>query len=333
MVSNYAMARGKELHGGVSSNMSLHSSLDEFSSWMSQTEMNLEALYKEIETLPVPNPAHGTLSSLQPQLASRCQDLQDEVEKHRDMYLSLDSAGKKLVSGLDTQEDATLLHRRLEEMNQRWSYLKAKSIAIRSRLENTGEDWSSLLVSLRDLNDWVSGQETELLGMSPVGGDEAVIRKQQDDTRALRRVLFEKRPVIENKLLSGRQLLASEPTPSDTSDSDMSRETESTSGSDPDQHKSIRREVTKLSDKWSALLTQLELWQRRLDDTLPKVHTFQASLEAVLAQLCDAEQYQKSLTNTSNLPQQDDPTAFRNQLKAFSASLAPLQRVSRILMI
>ena len=60
-----------------------------------------------------------------------CQDLQDEVEKHRDMYLSLDSAGKKLVSGLDTQEDATLLHRRLEEMNQRWSYLKAKSIAIR----------------------------------------------------------------------------------------------------------------------------------------------------------------------------------------------------------
>ena len=59
------------------------------------------------------------------------QDLQDEVEKHRDMYLSLDSAGKKLVSGLDTQEDATLLSNRLEEMNQRWSYLKAKSIAIR----------------------------------------------------------------------------------------------------------------------------------------------------------------------------------------------------------
>ena len=59
------------------------------------------------------------------------QDLQDEVEQHRDMYLSLDNTGKKLVSGLDTQEDATLLHRRLEEMNQRWSYLKAKSIAIR----------------------------------------------------------------------------------------------------------------------------------------------------------------------------------------------------------
>ena len=59
------------------------------------------------------------------------QDLQTEVEHHRDMFLSLDTTGKKLVSGLDSQEDATLLSKRLEEMNQRWSYLKAKSMAIR----------------------------------------------------------------------------------------------------------------------------------------------------------------------------------------------------------
>ena len=59
------------------------------------------------------------------------QDLAAEVEHHRDMYLSLDSTGKKLVSGLDSQEDATLLRKRLEEMNTRWSYLKAKSMAIR----------------------------------------------------------------------------------------------------------------------------------------------------------------------------------------------------------
>ena len=49
----------------------------------------------------------------------------------------------------------------------------------RSRLENTGEDWSSLLVSLRELSDWVAKQEAELLGLGPVGGDENVIRKQQ----------------------------------------------------------------------------------------------------------------------------------------------------------
>ena len=50
---------------------------------------------------------------------------------------------------------------------------------------------------------------------------------------------------------------------------------------------------------------------------LQKVHTFQASLEAVLAQLCDAEQAQKSLTNASGASSDSDPTTFRNQLKVF----------------
>ena len=46
-----------------------------------------------------------------------------------------------------------------------------------------------------------------------------------------------------------------------------------------------------------------------------KVHTFQASLEAVLAQLCDAEFAQKSFTAGGAGQQPDDPGAFRNQLK------------------
>ena len=46
------------------------------------------------------------------------------------------------------------------------------------------------------------------------------------------------------------------------------------------------------------------------------MHTFQASLEAVLAQLCDAEQAQKSLTTNAN--SDSDPTTFRNQLKVLT---------------
>ena len=42
-----------------------------------------------------------------------------------------------------------------------------------------------------------------------------------------------------------------------------------------------------------------------------------------MAQLCDAELSQKSLTSSGEA----DPANFRNQLKTFSASLAPLQRV------
>ena len=45
----------------------------------------------------------------------------------------------------------------------------------------------------------------------------------------------------------------------------VSRESE-----DRDQlSKSIRREVAKLSDQWSGLLTAIEVWQRKLEDVLP----------------------------------------------------------------
>lgn len=42
----------------------------------------------------------------------------------------------------------------------------------------------------------------------------------QDDHRAFRRQLEDKRPVVENNLLSGRQYVANEPPLSDTSDSE-----------------------------------------------------------------------------------------------------------------
>jgi len=335
LLTGHAMTRGKELHAGLTSANSFHGTLDELSIWMVTMENQLEGLEEEITRTGGGGRLGGEDVALDPHLDQRSQDLQDEIEKHREMYMSLNNTGKKLMSGLDNQEDATILHRRLEEMNQRWNYLKAKSIAIRSRIENTNEDWGSLLASLRELTEWVVIKEGELAAMAPCGGDENTIRAQQEETRNLRRQLYDKRPVVENKLLSGRQFLASEPAASDTSDSDMSRETESdsTRGSSETEAdkahlpKCIRREVAKLSDKWSSLLAQLEVWQRRLDDTLPKVHTFQASLEAVLAQLCDAEFAQKTLTANANTPDNADPNVFRNQLKGFSVSLAPLQRV------
>ena len=39
------------------------------------------------------------------------QDLQEEMENHKEMFLSLDKTGRQLVSGLTSQEDASLLHR------------------------------------------------------------------------------------------------------------------------------------------------------------------------------------------------------------------------------
>ncbi|KAJ8679610.1 hypothetical protein QAD02_015397 [Eretmocerus hayati] len=202
------------------------------------------------------------------------QDLQSEIETHHDMYASLNGTGRKLLSSLASQDDAVMLQRRLDEMNQRWHHLKAKSMAIRNRLESNTEHWNALLLSLRELIEWVIRKDTELTGLGPICGDIASLQKQQDDYRGFRRQLEDKRPVIETNLLSGRQHIANEPPLSDTSDSEAGRELDADSRSYRSAEeqareltRSIRREVNKLSEQWNALIERSDSWIRKLDDT------------------------------------------------------------------
>lgn len=105
-------------------------------------------------------------------------------------------------------------------MRKKFSLTMFMCFFIRNRLESNAEHWNALLLSLRELIEWVIRKDTELTGLGPIGGDLASLHKQQDDHRAFRRQLEEKRPVVESNLLSGRQYIANEPPLSDTSDSE-----------------------------------------------------------------------------------------------------------------
>ncbi|EGI69698.1 Dystrophin, isoform D [Acromyrmex echinatior] len=204
-----------------------------------------------------------------------------------------------------------------------------------NRLESNTEHWNALLLSLRELIEWVIRKDTELTGLGPVCGDVAALQKQQqhkkgndmnmpsgasldaqkkirvlladveDDHRGFRRQLEDKRPVVENNLLSGRQYIANEPPLSDTSDSEENSEVPIPStlltrmnnlrrnkeswptGRELDGDsrgyrsaeeqareltRSIRREVNKLSEQWNALIERSDAWKRKLDDTANRFH-------------------------------------------------------------
>lgn len=49
----------------------------------------------------------------------------------------------------------------------------------RNRLESNTEHWNALLLSLRELIEWVIRKDTELTGLGPVCGDIAALQKQQ----------------------------------------------------------------------------------------------------------------------------------------------------------
>ena len=58
------------------------------------------------------------------------QDLQSEIEQHQHAFETLQTTGQSVARGADGA-DGKLLSRRLDEMNQRWTRLKSKSVEIR----------------------------------------------------------------------------------------------------------------------------------------------------------------------------------------------------------
>ncbi|XP_068993980.1 dystrophin, isoforms A/C/F/G/H isoform X8 [Neodiprion pinetum] len=317
--------RGKLLHSAMNSLHNFDRSLDKFLAWLSEAESSMEGLEAEADRLGGRRD-QGALRRPQHQL----KDLQSEIETHRDVYASLNGTGRKLLSSLASQDDAVMLQHRLDEMNQRWHHLKAKSMAIRNRLESNTEHWNALLLSLRELIEWVIRKDTELTGLGPVCGDIAALQKQQDDHRGFRRQLEDKRPVVESNLLNGRQYIANEPPLSDTSDSEAGRELDgdsrgyrSVEEQARELTRSIRREVNKLSEQWNALIERSDAWKRKLDDTTNKMCVFQKSLEDLSSRMAAAE----SLKGNWQTPtDSNEATEMLDQLRKFGDRLGPIQR-------
>ncbi|XP_070072930.1 dystrophin, isoforms A/C/F/G/H isoform X11 [Drosophila takahashii] len=306
-LNNGVINRGKQLHAAVHSLQSFDRAMDQFLAFLSETETLCENAESDIERNPL-----------------MFKDLQSEIETHRVVYDRLDGTGRKLLGSLTSQEDAVMLQRRLDEMNQRWNNLKSKSIAIRNRLESNSEHWNALLLSLRELTEWVIRKDTELstLGLGPVRGDAASLQKQLDDHKAFRRQLEDKRPIVESNLTSGRQYIANEAAVSDTSDTEANHDSDSRYMSAEEQSReltrSIRREVGKLSEQWNNLIDRSDNWKHRLDEymtphsvsvvseilisnTLKKMRQFQKILEDLSSRVALAEQTKTSWLTPSSV--------------------------------
>ncbi|GFR03818.1 dystrophin, isoform D [Trichonephila clavata] len=257
-------------------------------------------------------------------------DLQREIESQRDLHQTLSERSSHLLQSLESQDDALLLGRKLQEMNHRWNALRLKTVSLRNRLESSADQWNQLLLSLRELTEWVIKKETELSAQPAIGGDVGCIVKQQDEHRAFRRQIDDKRPVVESSLLAGRHYVAKEPPLSDTSDSEAkefegdSRGYRSAEEQAREITRSIRREVKKLSDKWNGLLSRTEQRQKRLDDVLVKMQTLQRAMDDLNTRLHAAENAKAKWPPVSEfvldqLPEQVD------ELKIFKDRTAPLQ--------
>ncbi|XP_023219988.1 dystrophin-like [Centruroides sculpturatus] len=312
-------ARGKALHNALNSLQQLDKAMDRFLAWLSESESTLEMLDIEAEKF-------GPRDDLQ-----RLLDLQREIEAQRDLHLTLNERSSQLLQSLESQEDALLLRRKLEEMNHRWNALRLKTVSLRNRLESNADQWNQLLLSLRELTEWVIKKEIELSAQPTIGGDVSTIIKQQDEHRAFCRQLDDKRPVIESSLLAGRHYVAKEPPLSDTSDSEAkeyegdSRGYRSAEEQAREITRSIRREVKKLSDKWNGLISHSEQRQKRLDDVLTKMQMLQRGMDDLHARLQASEHSKSKWAPVTEFVLDQLPGQVED-LKAFKEHCTPLQK-------
>ncbi|KAK5646443.1 hypothetical protein RI129_004907 [Pyrocoelia pectoralis] len=268
--------RGKLLHSALSSLQNLDRSMDNFLGWLSEAESVLESLETE------PESRRG---------AQQLKELQHDIDCQSSTHGALRSSSMALLGSL-TPEDALMLQLRGDEMERRWQALNARTLDLRNRLEHNADYWNSLLLSLRELTEWVIRKDTEL-GLASC----------QDDHRAFRQQLEDKRPLVESSLRNARQYVSGE-----------------TSG---ELARNLRRELIKLSDKWNALIDRSDQLSTRFEQSVAKLKQLEVNLKESASAVASLERMTLTWSTPRSAAEARD---LLSNLRILEQKLPPLQR-------
>ncbi|KAI1241541.1 hypothetical protein IHE44_0005016 [Lamprotornis superbus] len=259
-------------------------------------------------------------------------ELQAEIDAHTDIYHNLDENGQKILRSLEGSEDATLLQRRLDNMNLRWSELRKKSLNIRSHLEASTDQWKRLHLSLQELLAWLQLKEDELKQQAPIGGDLPTVQKQNDIHRTFKRELKTKEPVIRSALETVRIFLAEQPVeavekvcpePRDVSPEERAH----------NATKLLQRQADEVRTEWDKLNLQSADWQKKIDDALARLQGLQEAMDELDLKLRQAEAFKGSWQPVGDLlidSLQDHLEKVKYTLVLFSYCYAAKRYFSRV---
>ncbi|XP_015476472.1 dystrophin isoform X13 [Parus major] len=256
-------------------------------------------------------------------LMKQWQELQAEIDAHTDIFHNLDENGQKILRSLEGSEDATLLQRRLDNMNLRWSELRKKSLNIRSHLDASTDQWKRLHLSLQELLAWLQLKEDELKQQAPIGGDLPTVQKQNDIHRTFKRELKTKEPVIRSALETVRIFLAEQPVEAVEKvcpePRDLSPEERAHNAS-----KLLQRQADEVRAEWDKLNAQSADWQKKIDDALERLQGLQEAMDELDLKLRQAEAFKGSWQPVGDLLI-DSLQDHLEKVKVYRAELVPLK--------
>ncbi|XP_051909445.1 utrophin isoform X3 [Hippocampus zosterae] len=225
------------------------------------------------------------------ELRRQLEDIQAEIDAHNDIYKSVDGNKSKMVKALGSSEEAVFLQHRLDDMNQRWSDLKAKSVNIRAHLEASAERWSRLLGLLEELWRWICMQDEELAKQMPVGGDVPTLLQQQNHCTMLQSELKEREQLVISTLEQARMFLAEQPI---EGPGEPRKNLQPKTDLSPEQKarglaRAIRKQTGEVRERWERLRGHAGGWQNQVAQALERLQELQSSMDQLDLRLTRAE--------------------------------------------
>ncbi|XP_024103600.3 utrophin isoform X1 [Pongo abelii] len=294
--------------------------LENFLKWMQEAETTVNVL---ADASHRENALQDSI--LARELKQQMQDIQAEIDAHNDIFKSIDGNRQKMVKALGNSEEATMLQHRLDDMNQRWNDLKAKSASIRAHLEASAEKWNRLLMSLEELIKWLNMKDEELKKQMPIGGDIPALQLQYDHCKALRRELKEKEYSILNAVDQARVFLADQPI---EAPEEPRRNLQSKTELTPEERaqkiaKAMRKQSSELKEKWESLNAVTSNWQKQVDKALEKLRDLQGAMDDLDADMKEAESVRNGWKPVGDLLI-DSLQDHIEKIMAFREEIAPI---------
>ncbi|RVE55785.1 hypothetical protein OJAV_G00229940 [Oryzias javanicus] len=265
------------------------------------------------------------------QLRRELEDIQAEIDSHNDIFKSVEGNKSKMVKALGSSEEAVFLQHRLDDMNQRWSDLKAKSANIRAHLEASAERWSHLLSLLEELWRWICMKDEELAKQMPIGGDVPTLLQQQNHCTALCSELKEREQLVINALDQARMFLADQPI---EGPGEPCKNFQPKTDPTPEEKarglaRAIRKQTVEVKERWARLKGHVGGWQSQVEKALERLQDLQSSMDQLDLRLTRAEEAKATWQPVGDLLIDSLQDHIDNTI-AFRDEVAPLRQDVRI---
>uniref|UniRef100_A0A3Q3N7H7 Utrophin n=1 Tax=Mastacembelus armatus TaxID=205130 RepID=A0A3Q3N7H7_9TELE len=300
--------------------------LETFLKWLQEAETTINVLAdaSQREDLSQDSPH---VKELRRQL----EDIQAEIDAHNDIYKSVDGNKSKMVKALGSSEEAVFLQHRLDDMNQRWSDLKAKSANIRAHLEASAERWARLLGLLEELWRWICMKDEELAKQMPIGGDVPTLLQQQNHCMALRSELKDREHLVISTLDQARMFLADQPI---EGPGEPRKTLQPKTDLTPEEKarglaRAIRKQTGEVRERWERLKGHMGGWQSQVERALERLQELQSSMDQLDLRLTRAEDAKATWQPVGDLLI-DSLQDHIDKTMAFREEVAPLRHDVRI---